>query len=110
MFNWLGEMLGINAVRDRLAELEDRVEGLEDRVTSLERSTTLTLEDFGNYKNRTNEELRLMESQISRLLDHINDVLSTLDNTEGIARAKRLQSRLRNNDTRIRNAMEVRVG
>jgi predicted nucleic acid-binding Zn-ribbon protein len=110
MFNWLGEMLGINAVRDRLADLENRVDGLEDRVTSLERSTTLTLEDFGDYKNRTNEELKLMESQISRLLNHINDVLSTLDNTEGIARAKRLQSRLRNNHTRIRNAMEVRVG
>lgn len=110
MFNWLGEMLGINAVRERLAELENQVEGLEDRVTSLERSTTLTLEDFGDYKNRTNEELKLMESQISRLLDHINDILSTLDNTEGIARAKRLRSRLRNNHTRIRTAMEVRVG
>jgi molecular chaperone GrpE (heat shock protein) len=110
MFNWLGEMLGINDVRKRLVELEDRVDGLEDRVTSLERSTTLTLEDFGNYKNRTNEELKLMESQISRLLDVINDVLSTLDNQEGITRAKNLQRRLKNNHTRIRNAMEARVG
>jgi exonuclease VII small subunit len=110
MFNWLGEMLGINDVRKRLVELEVRVDSLEDKVTSLERSTTLTLEDFGDYKNRTDEELKLMESQVSRLLDVINDVLSTLDNTEGIARAKRLQSRLKNNHTRIRNAMEARVG
>ncbi len=76
--------------------------GLEDRLTALERSTTLTLEDFGNYKNRTDEELKLMESQISRLLDVINDVLSTLDNQEGILRAKNLQRRLKNNYTRIR--------
>lgn len=110
MFNWLGEMLGINDVRKRLVELEDRVDSLEDRVTSIERSTKLTLEDFGNYKNRANEELKLMESQISRLLDVINDVLSTLDNQEGITRAKRLQSRLRNNYTSIINAIEARVG
>jgi exonuclease VII small subunit len=117
MFNWLGDMLGINVVRDHLAELEnqvatleDQVIRLEDRVTSLERSTTLTLEDFGDYKSRTNEELKLMELQITRLLDHINDVLSTLDSIEGISRAKRLQSRLKNHRTRIRNAKEARVG
>lgn len=103
MFNWLGEMLGINDIRKRLDDLEGR-------VTSLERSTLLILEDFGDYKNRTYEELKLMESQISRLLDQINDVLSTLDNTDGITRAKSLQRKLKNNYTRIRNAMEARVG
>jgi archaellum component FlaC len=103
MFNWLGEMLGIPDIRKRLDELESR-------VTSLERSTVLILEDFGDYKNRTHEELKLMESQISRLLDQINDVLSTLDSTEGITRARSLQRRLRNNHTRIKNAMEAYVG
>jgi predicted nucleic acid-binding Zn-ribbon protein len=117
MFNWLGEMLGTNEVGRRIRELEDQVSTLgdqvvrlEDRVTSLERSTTLTLEDFGDYKSRTNEELKLMELQITRLLDHINDVLSTLDSIDGITRAKRLQSRLRNHRTRIRNAQEAHVG
>lgn len=103
MFNWLGEMLGLNDIRQRLDELEDRVSSLED-------STSFVLKDFGNYKNRTDSELKLMESQISRLLDQINDVLSTLDNAEGIERAKALRKRLRNNQTRIINISEARVG
>lgn len=110
MFNWLGEMLGINDVRKRIVELETRVDSLEDKVTSLERSTALTLETFGNYRNRTNEELELMELQVSKLLEVINNVLSTLDNQEGVLRARNLQRRLRNNHTRIRKAMEARVG
>jgi archaellum component FlaC len=98
LFNWLGEMLGINEIRKRL-------DNLENRVSSLENSTELILKDFGNYKSRTHEELKLMESQVSRLLDQIDDVLSTLDNVEGITRAKNLQRRLRNNHTRIKKAM-----
>lgn len=98
LFNWLGEMLGINEIRKRL-------DNLENRVSSLENSTELILKDFGNYKSRTDEELKLMESQVSRLVDQVNDVLSTLDNEEAIRRAKRLQQRLRNNHTRIKKAM-----
>ena len=98
LFNWLGEMLGINEIRKRL-------DNLEDRVASLENSTELIMKDFGDYKNRTREELKLMESQVSRLLGQINDVLSTLDNVEGITRTKSLRQRLRNNHTRIRNAI-----
>lgn len=98
LFNWLGEKLGIN-------ELRKRLDNLENRVSALESSTELILKDFGNYKSRTQEELKLMESQVSRLLDQIDDVLSTLDNVEGITRAKSLQRRLRNNHTRIKNVM-----
>jgi hypothetical protein len=100
VFNWLGEKLGIN-------ELRKRLDSLEDRVTSLEHSTGLILDGFGNYKNRTNEELKLMELQISKLLAQIDNVLSTLDNKEGIARAKNLRRRLANNQTRIYKAMGV---
>ncbi|MCX5981883.1 MAG: hypothetical protein NTY89_08810 [Nostocales cyanobacterium LacPavin_0920_SED1_MAG_38_18] len=98
LFNWLGEMLGINEIRKRL-------DNLENRVSSLENSTELILKDFGNYKSRTDKELKLMESQVSRLVDQVNDVLSTLDNEEAIRRAKRLQQRLKNNHTRIKKAM-----
>ena len=48
-----------------------------------------------------------MESQISKLLDQIDNVLSTLDNKEGIERTKKLRSRLANNQTRIYNAMRA---
>jgi archaellum component FlaC len=98
LFNWLGEKLGINEIRKHLDDLENR-------VSSLEKSTESTLKDFGNYKSRTHEELKLMESQVSRLVDQVNDVLSTLDNEEAIRRAKRLQQRLKNNHTRIKKAM-----
>lgn len=98
MFNWLGEKLGIN-------ELRKRLDNLENRVSDLESSTELILKDFGNYQSRTQEELKLMESQVSRLLDQIDDVLSTLDNAEGITRAKSLRRRLKNNHTRIKKAM-----
>ena len=94
VFNWLGDKLGIN-------ELRKRLDKLDDRVTSLEHSTGLILDGFGNYKNRTTEELKLMESQISKLLDQIDNVLSTLDNKEGIERARNLRRRLANNQTRI---------
>jgi hypothetical protein len=86
VFNWLGDKLGIN-------ELRKRLDNLEDRVTSLEHSTKLILE--------------LMESQISKLLDQIDNVLSTLDNKEGIERAKGMKRRLSNNKTRIYNAMRA---
>ena len=100
VFNWLGDKLGIN-------ELRKRLDNLEDRVTSLEHSTKLILDGFGDYKNRTSEELKLMESQISKLLDQIDNVLSTLDNKEGIERAKGMRRRLANNKTRIYNAMKA---
>jgi molecular chaperone GrpE (heat shock protein) len=100
VFNWLGDKLGIN-------ELRKRLDNLEARVTSLEHSTGLILDGFGNYKNRTSEELKLMESQISKLLDQIDNVLSTLDNKEGIERARNLRRRLTNNKTRIYNAMRA---
>lgn len=98
LFSWLGEKLGINEIRKRLDEVESR-------VASLEQSTELILKNFGNFKNRTEGELKLMKSQIEDLLNLIENVLTTLENQEGIGRAKRLKTRLKNNLTRISNAM-----
>jgi archaellum component FlaC len=107
MFNWLGEILGSKEIHKRINDLESRVDELERRIRPLEDSTALILGGFGDYKNRTDAELKLMELQISTLLEQINNVLDTLESAEGIARVKTLRSRLRNNLTRIRNVREA---
>ena len=100
MFDWLAEKLGLKI-------LQARLDKIEDRMSKLEETSLFILEDFGQYKTRTQSELKLMEAQISKLLNQIEKLINTLESEEGIRRAKSLRTRLRNNQTRVMNARKV---
>ena len=90
--------LGLHEIKERITELEYRVDALEGEVTR-------TLRHFGNFKNRTTEELHLMQSQINDLLDGVDALIQHAEHNEAIERATRLRKRLRNHRTRIENAL-----
>lgn len=95
-------------IEDRLSELERRTAELENRVTNIESNLTLMasqLDQFGKYKNRTQDELKLMNEQISLMVDACESLVKDAINQSDIIRAKSVLRRLRNNKTRIQKAM-----
>jgi len=94
MLDWVCEKLGIKELRIKMEQLEGRVDSLEKHIEE-------TLRHFGHYNSRTKEELLLMKKQIVDLLESTEAIISHQENKDGIQRASRLKSRLRNNLTRI---------
>lgn len=92
--NWLRSTLGVD-------ELENRVCDLEGRIDNLEVEIKRGLRQFGSYKNRSKDELKLMRKQVSDLLETVEALVSHNENNESLERALALRKRLRNNYTRI---------
>ncbi|TOH41080.1 hypothetical protein CGI81_24760 [Vibrio parahaemolyticus] len=90
-----------------LEQLELRIKDLENRVASLE-SCFSQMENqvniFGDYKNRTAEELKLIEAQLDAMLDTLDSLINDQANQADRDRAKALKKRLKQNKTRARNA------
>jgi len=94
-------------IEARLAELELRTTELEERVSDIENSLGLMasqLDQFGDYKNRSQKELKIMDEQISLMIDTCELLVKDAINQSDIIRAKSVLRRLRNNKTRIRKA------
>ena len=89
----------------RLPELERRVVAIEDRIVFLERDVNSSLDKFGDYKNRTRDELGQMRKDIDNLLDGVEALVQQAEHKRDIQRAKQLRGRLRNNQTRIDKAL-----
>ena len=87
-----------------LSEIKQRITDLEYRVDSLEGEVSRVLKHFGNFKNRSSGELRLMKDQVEDLLASVDALIGHAEHKESIARAKRLRKRLKNHRTRIENA------
>ncbi|HEK0718892.1 hypothetical protein [Stutzerimonas degradans] len=85
----------------RLRELEGRVDRIEVRLDAVEQHVVSTLDQFGDYKNRTVEELVLMKGQIDGLVQSVESLILSAENTAAMERAKSLRRRLLNNQTRI---------
>lgn len=85
----------------RLTDLEDKVNQIDTRLSSVEQSVATTLDLFGDYKNRTVEELSLMSSQIDALVRTVESLVITSEHKSGTERAKSLRRRLLNNQTRV---------
>ncbi|MEC6814273.1 hypothetical protein VXS05_04290 [Photobacterium toruni] len=91
------------------ADIEARLSRLENRVTSLESNFSmieLSISNFGDYKNRTREELNLMKGQFSMLVDTLESMLNKTISDDDAVRAKALKRRLKNNQTRVQKALE----
>jgi uncharacterized coiled-coil protein SlyX len=95
-------------IEDRIAELEHRTAELESRVSSLETSLALMssqLDQFGSYKDRPQNELKLMKEQIGLMVSTCEILVKDAINQADIQRAKSVLRRLRNNQTRIAKAL-----
>lgn len=94
----------------RLTDLEHKVDQIDIRLTSVEESVAATLNLFGNYKNRTVEELSLMSGQIGALIRSVDSLVNTSENKSATERAKSLRRRLLNNKTRVDKQLNARQG
>ena len=78
---------------------------LEGRVDVLEKDIERQLRHFGNYEKRTKEELVFMKKQIGDILKSIDSMIKRREYKENVPRAKNLLKKLKNNKTRIENAL-----
>jgi len=98
----------IDEIARRLKDLEDKVDQIDIRLSSVEQNVATTLELFGDYKNRTAEELSLMSGQIGALLRSVESLVATAENKSGTERAKSLRRRLLNNQTRVNKQLNLK--
>lgn len=93
----------------RIERLEEIVNTLDNKVTTLvtafEKHVASALGHFGDFKNRTDKELRLMQNQIDNLLGSVEAIIQHMRNQQDIQRARQLLKRLKNNKTRIQKAL-----
>lgn len=81
----------INKIEKQELSIEEKLERLSNRM--------------GNYKAKDEEELREIIQDISEILDFVEMVIQKLDAVEMTDRAKKLRQRLKNHQTRARNAL-----
>ncbi len=96
LIDYLGQKLG-------LPELEQRVKALEVNVNDLERDFKSAA--FGDYKNKTRDELNQLREDIGNLLDSVEALVKQVEGQDEIERAKKLLHQLRYNRTKIQNAL-----
>ncbi|WP_309266222.1 hypothetical protein [Aeromonas salmonicida] len=97
-------MTDFASLEARVSNLEGRIERLEISFSMMERS----LGTFGDYKNRTDEELEFIDKQIVIMMETLDSVISNNMHQTDLVRAKALKARLKNNQTRARKAKEVK--
>ncbi|MBX8486961.1 hypothetical protein [Pseudomonas cichorii] len=100
--------MNIEEIIARLSALEGKVDQIEVRLATVEQHVAATLDQFGGYKNRTAEELSLMNGQISNLISSVESLILTAENSVALERAKNLRRRLQNNKTRIEKNLKDR--
>ena len=64
--------LDIDQLENQMNDMDQRVKAVELQIMTVKDHATIMLNNFGDYKNRTSEELKLMNGQIG-------DVLNTVD-------------------------------
>ena len=99
-------------IEDLESELErahQRIDVLGGKLDALVLHAESRLKDFGNYKNRSTEELLEIKTEISLLIDQVDHVLEILENKAHIEAGKRLRTNLRNHYTRANNAQEALI-
>ncbi|SDK89453.1 hypothetical protein [Pseudomonas indica] len=94
-------------IEKKFAEIENRLNALDSRVDTLEQHISSSLDNFGDYKNRNEQELQLMKGQIESMINSIESLISAAEYQQSNERAKGLLRRLRNNQTRIAKQLKA---
>lgn len=100
--SWLQQWLGIGDLHQQVADLDRRIGSIETHVAS-------TLQHFGKYRGRTDDELVLMRSQLETMLETVSNVIEAVESQADKQRAARLKARLKYNLTKIKNARANRI-
>ncbi|WP_429157573.1 hypothetical protein [Aeromonas veronii] len=88
-------------IEQKFSQIERRLNVLDERVNALENHVSSSLDHFGDYKNRNEQELILMKGQIESMINSIESLVSAAEYQQSNERAKALLRRLRNNHTRV---------
>ena len=92
--------LGIDSLERRVNDIDQRLEATESTLRR----------HFGDYKNRTSKQLKRMDGEITNLLSTVESLIERDESEDATERAKKLRSRLRNHQTRNRNAQAQAAG
>ena len=101
-------LLGIGDLNDRIDGLETRIDALESYVDGELSDVREQIDQYGRYRHQDEETLRDMQASIEAMLDTVCEITERLENVEEWQKAedsKRLESRLRNNLTRVETAL-----
>lgn len=89
-------------------QLEQDLRKLESRLSAFETATTEKLNSLGRYKVRSESELKEMKIIIECMIDTCEVMVKDAENeSRNEVQVKPLLRRLRNNHTRICNALEA---
>ena len=102
---FIQQYLGISALVSQVNDIDQRVEAIDQQVRDIKLQTDTTLHHFGDYKNRTEGELKLMKKQVDELI-HRFESIEVKTETEIIMRTRSLKQ-LRNHRTRISNSQNA---
>ena len=102
--------LGIDELKIQVDAIDQRVEAIDQRVTTVEIQAETMLRHFGNYKNRTSEELKLMDGQIGDLLISVEALVDRIQYGKGADQAKKLKKRLKLNKALIIKTLKAQGG
>jgi hypothetical protein len=100
--SWLQKWLGIGDLHQQVAVLDRRMGWIETHVDS-------TLQHFGKYRGRTDEELALMRSQLETMLETVSNVIAAVESQADKQRAGRLKAKLKYKLTKVKNAYANRI-
>jgi predicted nucleic acid-binding Zn-ribbon protein len=84
----------------RVTRLEDRMNQLETQFDGLSRRMQQDLDSFGDYKNRTKEELSDVCGQLTQIVGTLEAIVGAAENRADIQGAASLLKRARNHLTR----------
>ena len=93
----------IDATDSKANDLDQRIATLELQVENIVLQTEATLREFGNFKNRTPEELKLMAKLIKNLLGSVDALVKRIENEAGAERAENLLKPLKNKKKQLKN-------
>lgn len=100
--------VAMEEILKRLADLESKVEQIDVRITAFESNVIAALDQLGDYKNRTDEELSSMSGRVDALINSVGSLVAFSEYGLATERAKNLRRRLLNNKTRIDKQINAR--
>ena len=111
--------MGIDELKRQVDDIKQEyvtkqeLEATNRRVEALELQTEAMFSRFGNYKNRTTEELNLMAAQIGDLLISLDSLVQRIEFEKGAEQAEALRKKLirrcKYNNTLINKVLETRA-
>ena len=93
-------------IANKFLQLEKKVDEIDKRTSTIESHVSLALNEFGDYKNRNQQELSFMKGQVELMIKSIESLVITAEYQQSDEQAKSLLRKLKNNRTRIEKQLK----